>query len=190
MFWAAVYLSAMHFMIDGVKYVLIRKKKIKKSGMLFIWDQILHVISIFGVAYIMVEYKFQMHHYAIINDICTVFDINAVVAAKWILALLILHTPSNILIQSLLSGYKPKEDRQNLIEADNKVGRKIGTIERLIMLMFISMNQYAAMGLVLTAKSIARYDKITKNEKFAEYYLLGTLLSTACVVFCKMVILQ
>ena len=58
------------------------------------------------------------------------------------------------------------------------------------MLMFIAMDQYVAMGLVLTAKSIARYDKITKDEKFAEYYLLGTLLSTACVVFCKMIILN
>ena len=54
----------------------------------------------------------------------------------------------------------------------------------------ISMNQYAAMGLVLTAKSIARYDKITKDEKFAEYYLLGTLISTACVVVCKMIVLR
>lgn len=56
-------------------------------------------------------------------------------------------------------------------------------------MIFIAMNQYAALGLVLTAKSIARYDKIAKDEKFAEYYLLGTLLSTACVVTCKMLFL-
>lgn len=37
---------------------------------------------------------------------------------------------------------------------------------------------------------IARYDKITKDEKFAEYYLLGTLISTACVVACKMIVLR
>lgn len=36
----------------------------------------------------------------------------------------------------------------------------------------------SAVGLVLTAKSIARYDKIAKEQDFAEYYLLGTLLST------------
>lgn len=110
--------------------------------------------------------------------------------ARWILAILLLHTPSNILIQNVLLGYRPKKENSGLIEIDNKAGRKIGTIERLIMLMFISMNQYAAMGLVLTAKSIARYDKITKDEKFAEYYLLGTLISTACVVACKMLILR
>ena len=118
------------------------------------------------------------------------FEINSFYVAKWGLAILILHIPSNILIQNLLSGYRPKKENSNFIEFDNKAGRKIGTIERLIMLMFISMNQYAAMGLVLTAKSIARYDKITKDEKFAEYYLLGTLISTACVVICKMLILK
>lgn len=76
-----------------------------------------------------------------------------------------------------------------IIKADNKTGRQIDTIERMIMLFFMSGNQYAAIGFVLTAKSIARYDKITKNEKFAEYYLLGTLLSTLCVITCRMLIL-
>ena len=37
-------------------------------------------------------------------------------------------------------------------------------------------------GLVLTAKSIARYDRISKDKDFAEYYLLGTLLSTAIAI--------
>ena len=57
------------------------------------------------------------------------------------------------------------------------------------MLLFIAMNQYTAMGMVLTAKSIARYDQITKEQTFAEYYLIGTLLSTASVVICKVILL-
>ena len=66
----------------------------------------------------------------------------------------------------------------------------IGTIERLIMVLFIALEQYAALGLVLTAKSIARYDKIAKEPKFAEYYLLGTLLSTMVVVLCRVTVLK
>ena len=50
------------------------------------------------------------------------------------------------------------------------------------------MNQYSAIGFVLTAKSVARYDKIAKDEKFAEYYLLGTLTSTLCVIVCGIVV--
>lgn len=182
--------SIVHFVIDGIKYIMIKNKKIKKSGKVFVEDQILHILSIFILVYIMTYQNFQMAHYSIVKNVCMTFNINAFMLAKWILTILILHIPTNILIQSLLAGYKPKEDKERLIEVDNKVGRKIGTIERLIMLMFISMEQYAAMGLVLTAKSIARYDKISKNEKFAEYYLLGTLLSTACVVCCKMIIFR
>lgn len=66
----------------------------------------------------------------------------------------------------------------------------LGNIERFIMILFLGYNQYSAIGLVLTAKSIARYDKISKEEDFAEYYLLGTLMSTACVVLCNLLILQ
>lgn len=108
--------------------------------------------------------------------------------ARWVFAILFIHIPVNIFIQNFLGEYKPKRD-EAIIKADHKAGRRIGTIERFIMLVFLSMNQYAAMGLVLTAKSIARYDKIAKDEKFAEYYLLGTLLSTLCVVICRILIL-
>ena len=61
------------------------------------------------------------------------------------------------------------------------MGRYIGTVERLVMVLLLSVQQYAAIGLVLTAKSIARYDKISKEKEFAEYYLLGTLISTLIV---------
>lgn len=186
---AALYLSVVHFIIDAIKYGLIKKKKIKKSGMVFVWDQIVHALSILVLSYIMYCWNFEMANLKIIGDIQVAFGLYMLEVVKWILALLIVHVPTNILIQNVLSGYKPKEENSELITVDNKVGRRIGTIERLIMLLFIAMNQYAAMGLVLTAKSIARYDKIAKDEKFAEYYLLGTLLSTACVVLCKVAIL-
>ncbi|MCR4426640.1 MAG: hypothetical protein NUW23_10735 [Firmicutes bacterium] len=58
-----------------------------------------------------------------------------------------------------------------------RAGRAIGTLERWIMATFIALGQYAAMGLVLTAKSIVRYSRIEHDPGFAEYYLLGTLYS-------------
>ena len=56
-------------------------------------------------------------------------------------------------------------------------------------LLILSKDQYSALGFVLTAKSIARYDKIAKDERFAEYYLLGTLVSTLSVIVCRIFIL-
>lgn len=63
----------------------------------------------------------------------------------------------------------------------------IGTFERIIILFFLSIQQYSSIGLVLTTKSIARYNKISEDQMFAEYYLLGTLLSTICVLLISIV---
>ena len=83
-----------------------------------------------------------------------------------------------------MKSYKPIDKKEkNTIRA----GRMIGTFERIIMLFFLSIQQYSSIGLVLTAKSIARYNKISEDQIFAEYYLLGTLLSTICVLLISIV---
>ncbi|MFA9377873.1 MAG: hypothetical protein ACERKZ_14125 [Lachnotalea sp.] len=105
---------------------------------------------------------------------------------SWILALFIIHKPANIAIQKLLMIYKPENKDEDNRKANN-AGRFIGTLERIIILIFLSIGQYSAIGLVLTAKSIARYDRISKEKDFAEYYLLGTLISTVIVIVCSFV---
>jgi hypothetical protein len=55
-------------------------------------------------------------------------------------------------------------------------GRLIGILERTLMLPMILYGQWGAIGLLLAAKSIARFEEL-KVRKFAEYYLVGTLMS-------------
>lgn len=188
MLLAATYAALLHFVIDSFKFVLLKKKRIRKNGKIFITDQCVHAICILVLAYIMNYWNFEIGHIQIVSNIFNTFNLNIETTARWILSILFIHVPVNIFIQNFLSEYKPKGD-EKLIRADNKAGRRIGTAERIIMLIFLSLNQYAAMGFVLTAKSIARYDKISKDERFAEYYLLGTLLSMLCVILCKVLIL-
>ena len=186
---AAAVVSLAHFCIDSCKYLLLKGKKIRKTGATFLIDQALHVGTVMVMAYIMLSWNYVLGEYSIVKNIGETFGIDLVRIARWLLALLIVHVPTNIAIQTLLSGYRPPETDKRIITANNRAGRMIGTIERLIMLVFIALDQYSAMGLVLTAKSIARYDKIAKDPQFAEYYLLGTLLSTVSVVLCKVLIL-
>ena len=188
MFVAVTCASLLHFVIDTIKFLLLKKKKIRKNGSVFIADQCVHIICILGLAYIMNCWNCKLGHLRIASNILKAFNLNTEIAARWILAVLFIHNPVNIFIQNFLGDYKPKDD-QKIIQVDSKAGRRIGTIERMIMLIFLSLDQYAAMGFVLTAKSIARYEKISKDEKFAEYYLLGTLLSMLCVIVCKVLIL-
>jgi hypothetical protein len=55
-------------------------------------------------------------------------------------------------------------------------GALIGALERALTVTFVLLGQYTALGLVLTAKSITRFEKL-KSRMFAEYYLIGTLAS-------------
>ena len=119
---------------------------------------------------------------AFINDVLVIVAIPIESLLLLALKLLLIHKPINIFIALIMNDYKP-EDKDDTIKA----GRMIGTVERIIMLFFLSIKQYSSVGLVLTAKSIARYNKIAEDQKFAEYYLLGTLLSTICVLVVSLI---
>jgi hypothetical protein len=53
-------------------------------------------------------------------------------------------------------------------------GRTIGVLERALALTFVLLGQYGALGLVVAAKSLARF-KALEDREFAEYFLIGTL---------------
>ena len=55
-------------------------------------------------------------------------------------------------------------------------GRAIGVLERAIALTLVLLGQYGALGLVVAAKSLARF-KALEDRDFAEYFLIGTLAS-------------
>jgi hypothetical protein len=103
-------------------------------------------------------------------------------ALRWVCLVFIICKPANITIKKILLKYRPSIKDENDDNTIKNVGALIGTLERIVIALLLSVNQYASIGLVLTAKSIARYDKISKDPAFAEYYLLGTLLSTLVVI--------
>lgn len=55
-------------------------------------------------------------------------------------------------------------------------GKLIGMLERGIILTFGLLGEYGAISFVFVAKSMARFKQLEKRQ-FAEYYLIGTLLS-------------
>ncbi|WP_285008582.1 DUF3307 domain-containing protein [Pedobacter faecalis] len=60
-------------------------------------------------------------------------------------------------------------------------GKWIGICERILILTFVLMQQYTAIGFLMTAKSILRFsEKETNTQLKTEYILVGTLVSFAC----------
>ena len=60
-------------------------------------------------------------------------------------------------------------------------GLYIGWLERFLLLTALLLQSPGTAGLLLTAKAIARYPEF-KSEHFAEYFLIGTLLSFSIAV--------
>lgn len=176
-----IVVAFLHASIDVIKYWYIKKKSSKES--IFFIDQGLHILCLCIVAYVWTIEGVSIRMLQDAADIFRIIGIPKVLFCKWLLGLLFIHKPANILIQKIISSYKPEEKKLEK-QRDRNIGRIIGTVERGIMFMLMYVNQYSAIGLVLTAKSIARYDKIAHDEKFAEYYLLGTLISAGIVIVC------
>jgi hypothetical protein len=60
-------------------------------------------------------------------------------------------------------------------------GRTIGILERSIVFVLVVRGNFSAVGLILAAKAIARFKELDKRD-FAEYVLIGTLLSISLAI--------
>ena len=165
-YFIAVWLS--HVVIDFLKYRLNTFIEIKKlTKQVFIIDQLLHLICIF------------LFYALLANKINPQWLKNGASVAQTLLFLAIVGKPVNILFKLFFSRYQSKGDNQDTIAG---AGAMIGILERFIMALSLIFGQFASVGLVFTAKSIARYNKISESQSFAEYYLIGSLFSMISVL--------
>jgi hypothetical protein len=69
----------------------------------------------------------------------------------------------------------------------SNAGMYIGWLERFLVMTALFLRSPATAGLILAAKSIARYPEF-KKEQFAEYFLIGTLLSISAAIVGGMIL--
>ena len=94
---------------------------------------------------------------------------------------LLVGKPTNIAFKILFAKYQPNMKKK--MDTITGAGSMIGFLERLVIGACLVYGQFASIGLVFTAKSIARYNKISENPAFAEYYLIGSLFSILSALF-------
>lgn len=184
---AAILISVSHLIVDVSKWILINRiNKINENGIVYIIDQAVHLIFIFISSVIVAARCDSLNVFPCVNYIFELINVDKLQALSLLLLMLLVWKPANITIKKLLSAYRPAEDPEN--KNVTNAGSFIGILERITILLFLSINQYSAIGLVLTAKSIARYNRISEDREFAEYYLLGTLLSTLIAIVAYFVV--
>ena len=144
------------------------EKALKKSTNLFFIDQGLHLFVILVIWVITLSKTI---------DIQTLFfdwtsEHNIII----ITAIIALLSPSGIVIGKLTESFRIKFNSKDSLE---NAGTYIGIFERLLVFIFIIINQFGAVGFLLASKSILRISKDSDEEgrKKTEYVLVGTLIS-------------
>ncbi len=162
-YWkTALIIALSHYVIDLLK--IYATPLFKNKSIPFFIDQFLHI----AVLYICAYYSNLMDH-----------TITLIQQIDWALltAIVFVTYPAAIIMSILLEGMS------NQINLDHKslpnAGKYIGIIERLFVLIFIIMGRWEAIGLLITAKSVFRFNdlKESNSRKLTEYILIGTLLS-------------
>ncbi|OPX42381.1 hypothetical protein CLHUN_36780 [Ruminiclostridium hungatei] len=188
-------LSALfHWGIDSLKYWMSKRPEysshFSKPARIFLADQLLHLILLLLVALLYVKAAHRepmLYLYDIWNELLMLINLTPMSGIKWLLVLLVVIKPANIIFNLFFSAFNP--ERETAGDArQQRAGAIIGSLERILIVFFISIGQYSALGFILTAKSIARYDAIAKDRKFAEYYLIGTLVSVVLSVIAHTVV--
>lgn len=87
----------------------------------------------------------------------------------------VLQTITNKNLQEAANDDKPSEVDERLA-----VGNIIGKCENILILVFLILEAYTAIAIVITAKTIVRKEEIEKNSM---YFLAGTLINVSYSVF-------
>lgn|SRR5690242_5127166 len=166
---AALLIVAIHFIIDVFK-VSIQRDKTKR--VLFFIDQLLHFISLYAIWLVYEHISFSM---AFLKDEKTILLITL---------LLFLTKPVSFAIRIFISKWTPDTDSGDDLTSLQSAGKYIGILERLLVFVFMIMNEWQAVGFLLAAKSIFRFGNLqeARDRKLTEYILIGTLLSFGVAV--------
>ena len=156
-FWlCALTIGVLHLCID------VWKSYRKENVVWFSLDQLLHLLVLAVVSRLWIS--------------MSAWRIPFGVEAWWIaaaVAVMICWKPSNIFIKLVLRHYSVNMPQEK--ESGFNAGALIGTIERWLILIFVCLQRYDALGLLIAAKSIIRFGDSQTNK--SEYVLAGTLLS-------------
>ena len=144
----------------------------------FLFDQLGH----FSVIIIIVSLLFPLNWHQDVSFFKNWLSSSTVICLVVVLAgYIILFRPASIFISKLVESWRPEfEDSDSLKNA----GKYIGYTERLLIYTLMLLHQYTAIGLLVTAKSILRFNE----RKTSEYILFGTLLSFSIAILVGILI--
>ncbi|SFC65312.1 Protein of unknown function [Flagellimonas taeanensis] len=173
---AVACIVATHLLIDLGKLYLTSPKNYR---WLFVLDQVLHLLVIASTVYWVKPFPI---------DLSGLWEEKSLLLTTF---LVFVTFVSGIIMRMLLAPYIDeiaKEDESGEGGSLKNAGTYIGMLERLFVFGFILIQQWAAIGLLIAAKSVFRFGDLNKgkNRKLTEYVLIGTLLSFGLAILSGM----
>lgn len=173
LWWVSAVIALLHYLIDVLK---IKAKKIGKLSEveLFIADQFLHVFSlvlVWAFYFNIVEKLISAMQYPALNYKLSLL----------LLVYLINSFPVGYLIKFAIQKLQISTNQENNVARNIKIengGKYIGIFERIIILTFVLLGKYEAIGFLITGKSIIRFADRDSDLR-SEYVLVGTMMSYA-----------
>ncbi len=178
-----VFIFIFHYLTDLGKIYL---KPSKVNGLLwFAADQIVHLLILVIVTGV-VDNKFATDTFAAIRDL-----LNDYKFFVFTVAYIFVIWPSMLIINLATRKWQKQinsEMEQNLKNA----GKWIGILERILVLTFVLVGQFQAIGFLIAAKSILRISvKSEVNARImSEYVLIGTLISFTIAISAGLIVMS
>ncbi len=164
LWWFFPVIFALHFVTD------IFKSKIKDSIPAFLADQLLHIAVLWVLAIYVTD-----------------STISENLASFWLYAagFVLVTNPSGIFTGMFLTVVIPDKNKKKIYD----ISAWIGILERILILIFIFAGQFTAIGFLIAAKSIFRFNNTREDGNIkAEYFLLGTLISFTMAIVVGLVL--
>jgi hypothetical protein len=179
-------LTLVHLSIDWLKIRLVRSELLEDGAATFLRDQAVHAVTVFLTAWLIARppfwtllAKFHWAQSAIEKPlVVSVVYVGVIFGAGYVIR--------------FLTKPLTKQDLTILGETTNEMqnaGMYIGWLERFVVLTALVLQSPATVGLILTAKAIARFPEM-KSVRFAEYFLIGTLLSMSFGIVGGLILLK
>jgi hypothetical protein len=182
-FWmAACAYIAIHLGIDRAKQGLVNTAKLADSATGFLLDQVLHVCTIIALAWFLIRPTWATLRSQLSWSAAT----GEKVLEAGIVYVVVIFAGGYLiryLTRNLSAGIKKPGETAEQVE---NAGMYIGWLERFLVVTAILVQSPSMVGLILTGKSIARFPEL--KERFAEYFLIGTLLSIGLAVLGGLVL--
>ncbi len=180
--------ALLHGLVDAGKRALIRRRGDGLGALLL--DQLVHVVILVAAWWFFLSDPDVLAVAPVLSEPVFMAWVDPLIVAAVLLAVFALNgTGGAAAVSLLLDRCKTDGDSLKPEGSPDGHGRVIGWLERWLVIVFVLAGAWVGIGLVVAAKSIARFDRIRQDPLFAERYLVGTLGSLLFAVISGVVAL-